>query len=281
MATPTPAKKQQQDAKITLYWLDKSRAQRIVWLLEELHADYDVEVFYRTKDFLAPPELEKVHPLGKSPLVSITPNASAGDASSPRPTKVLAESGFITEYLCEHFGDGTNLVPERWPGGVKGGVCTETEGWMRYQHLLHYAEGSLMPPLLLSVIMFLMKGPKIPFFVRPITSMVANNIFSMVIFPSLVKHLDFLEDLLKTAPNGGGYLCGNHLTAVDILLSFPLLSIRERLGNLEIGGAKRPGKVLDNYPVLWAYVARLEEVDGYKRASAKIEEFEGKGKKQG
>lgn len=95
---------------------------------------------------LAPPELEKVHPLGKAPLLGITPAGKEDEM-------VLAESGFIAQYLCEHFGKGMRLVPERWEGAEgqgddgMGKVGGETEEWMRWMYYLHYVEGSLMPPL--------------------------------------------------------------------------------------------------------------------------------------
>lgn len=90
---------------------------------------------------MAPPELEKIHPLGKSPAVTITPPGGGQPV-------VLAESGFIIQYLCDHFGQGKTLVPRRWKDGQEGKVGGETEEWMRYQYTLYYSEGSLMPNLL-------------------------------------------------------------------------------------------------------------------------------------
>lgn len=95
---------------------------------------------------LAPPELEKVHPLGKSPVVTITAPGSAEPV-------VLAESAFIIQYLCDHFGQGKGLVPKRWQEGQEGKVLGETEAWMRYQYLLYYSEGSFMPNMVQYLIM--------------------------------------------------------------------------------------------------------------------------------
>ncbi|KAK4639918.1 bifunctional glutathione transferase/peroxidase [Podospora bellae-mahoneyi] len=58
--------------KITLYWLNDYRAQRVVWLLEELDLTYTVRPFHRTPSGLAPGELEKVYPLGTSPILTIS-----------------------------------------------------------------------------------------------------------------------------------------------------------------------------------------------------------------
>jgi glutathione S-transferase len=95
-----------------------------------------MEIYHRQSNKLAPPELTKIHPLGKSPVVTVTP-AGGGEPI------VLAETAFIVQYLCEHFGDGS-MVPKRWKEGQQGKVGGETEEWMRYQYIMYYAEGSFM-----------------------------------------------------------------------------------------------------------------------------------------
>lgn len=92
---------------------------------------------------LAPPELKDVHPLGKSPIVSIE------SGSTPTPM-VLAESGLIAEYLIDHFAP--RLAPERYAEGKEGQVGGETESWLRYRYFMHYAEGSLMPYLVVALL---------------------------------------------------------------------------------------------------------------------------------
>ncbi len=93
---------------------------------------------------LAPPELKKVHPLGKSPLVSV----QAEGAAEPL---VLAESGLITEYLVEHFGP--SLAPKRYQEGKEGQIQGETEEWLRYRYFMHYGEGTLMPYLVTALLL--------------------------------------------------------------------------------------------------------------------------------
>jgi glutathione S-transferase len=117
-----------------------------LWLLEELGIDYKLEVYHRTASLLAPPELERIHPLGKSPVVTIMP---------PGATKpiLLAESAFISQYLCDHFAEGTMLQPKRWKDGMDGKIGGETEEWMRYQYTLYYAEGSFMPNLVMYMVL--------------------------------------------------------------------------------------------------------------------------------
>ena len=110
---------------LKVHHLNNSRSQRILWLLEELGAPY--EIIHHQRDAvtnLAPPELLAVHPLGKSPVIE--------DAG-----KVIYESAAIVEYLCERHG-GAHLVPARG-----------TDDHIRYLEWLHFAEGSAMLPFLL------------------------------------------------------------------------------------------------------------------------------------
>lgn len=78
---------------ITVHHLSDSRSQRILWLLEDLSLPYTVKRYERLSNRLAPPELKKVHPLGKSPVIT------DGNVT-------LAESGAIVEYLLRKYGDG-------------------------------------------------------------------------------------------------------------------------------------------------------------------------------
>ncbi len=106
-----------------------------------------------------------------------------------------------------------------------------------------------------------------PFFVRPITSIVASQVEAAFLTRNVDGNLAFLEDQLKTAPGGGPYLCGKELTAADILISFPVIAASQRV----LQDKKNAGK----YPLLAAYAKRLQEIDGYKKAIAKIESIEG------
>ena len=112
---------------LIVHHLNNSRSQRILWLLEEIGAPYEVKYYDRDAvTNLAPPELIAVHPLGKSPVIS------DGD-------RVIIESGAITEYLCERHGGG-HLVPERG-----------TDEHVSHLEWLHFAEGSAMTPILLRI----------------------------------------------------------------------------------------------------------------------------------
>jgi hypothetical protein len=124
--------------------LNKSRSQRILWLLEELKVPYEIETFKRTSQGLAPKSLKAIHPLGKSPVISVIPPGTDQRI-------ILAESGFIVEYLTEYYGDWLN--PKKFPEGKEGHIGQEREQWRRNRNFMHYAEGSLMVLLVLKLIM--------------------------------------------------------------------------------------------------------------------------------
>lgn len=246
----------EQGAKITLHWLEKSRSHRILWLLEEMKLDYELKVYYRNDDKLAPPELKGVHPLGKSPVLSVLP------AGAEKPV-ILAESAAITEYLTDYFGQW--LVPKRYKEGEEGKVGAETEQWLRYRFYMHYAEGSIMPLLVMSLIMHTIKNAPVPFFVKPITRTIASKVEASFLAPNFKTHFSFLEDQLRSSPEGGEYLCGKDVTAADILMSFPL------------EGAELKGVLTkEAYPKTFAYLEMLHQRDAHKKAGQKIKEVTGK-----
>jgi len=109
---------------LVVHHLNESRSQRILWLLEELGAPYEIAFHQRDAETrLAPPELVAVHPLGKSPVI-------VDDG------RVVHESGAIIDYIIRKHGG--RLAPA--PG------TTEHEAYLQW---LHYAEGSAMLPLMM------------------------------------------------------------------------------------------------------------------------------------
>ncbi|MBV8466136.1 MAG: glutathione S-transferase, partial [Burkholderiales bacterium] len=78
---------------IIVHHLNNSRSQRVLWLLEELGLDYEIERYRREPSMQAPTALAAVHPLGKAPVIV--------DGE-----RTLAESGAIVEYLVETYGGG-------------------------------------------------------------------------------------------------------------------------------------------------------------------------------
>ena len=136
---------------LVVHHLNNSRSHRILWLLEELGLDYGIERYQRDATTnLAPPELEAVHPLGKSPVLT------DGDTT-------LIESGAIIDYVLRRHGDG-RLRP------AEGGDDFEA-----YQVWLHYAEGSAMLPFLLRLYVSRLGEAGAPLHPR-INSEIANHV---------------------------------------------------------------------------------------------------------
>ena len=107
-----------------------------------------------------------------------------------------------------------------------------------------------------------------PFFVRPITNIVASQVENQFLTRNVEGNLAFLEEQLRTSPDDGQFICGKELTAADILLSFPVIAVTMRVLK------ERSNR--DRFPLLIAYANRLEKVEGYQRAVNKIEEIDGK-----
>ncbi|KAF1922478.1 glutathione transferase [Didymella exigua CBS 183.55] len=245
----------QQGAKITVYWLEKSRAQRVIWLLEELKLEYNIKVFKRDKEGRAGPELKKFHPLGRSPTIGIMPAGSDEEI-------IVTESETILDYICDHFGP--SLIPRRYPEGKDGVLGAETESWMRHKFLMDYAEGSLLTPLIVSLITSSIRSAPVPFFLRPITNGIANKVDGSYTTPELTNHLDFLETYLKESPSKGEYFCSEKLTSADIMMHFALeAAVKKKACNEQA------------YPTLYRYVRKLQELDSYKRAGMSVEKASG------
>ena len=175
---------------------------------------------------------------------------------------VLAESAAIVEFLCEHYGKW--LIPKQYQAGRENQIDGETESWLRYRYYMHYAEGSIMPLNLISILATSIKSSPVPFFIRPITNGIAGKIQSLFLKPNFETTFKFLESQLATSPDGGEFLCGKDLTGADILMSFPIEA-----------GRSRSGMTREQCPKMWAYVDQLYARKAYKRSVEKIEKVEG------
>jgi len=211
---------------LVVHHLNNSRSQRILWLLEELGVDYQVKRYERDKEtMLAPASLSQIHPLGKSPVIS------DGDS-------VVAESGAIVEYLVGRYGGGRLIPPASTPERL------------RYTYWLHYAEGSVMPPLLLKLVFDRIREAPMPFFVRPIARRIADTAMTSFVGPNIVRHFDFIEsELGKSA-----WLAGEQFTAADVQMSFPLEAAAVR------------GDVTKTRPKLRAFLERIHARPAYAKA---------------
>jgi glutathione S-transferase len=218
---------------IIVHHLNQSRSQRVLWAMEELGLPYEIKKYQRDpKTMLAPPALREVHPLGKSPVIV------DGELT-------LAESGAILEYLVQRYGDG-RLRPE--PG---------TPDAVRYFYWMHYAEGSLMPPLLMKLLFTRIPKARMPFFARPIARRISEGALANFVTPNLERHLDYLEgELGKSA-----WFTGNEFTAADIQMSFPLEAARAR------------GGLNESRPRLMEFLEKIHARPAYRRAIERGGEF--------
>lgn len=209
---------------IVVHHLENSRSQRVLWLLEELGMPYRVRHYARDpKTMLAPRELRQVHPLGKSPVIE--------DEG-----RIVAESGALVEYLVEKAGG-------------KLGPPAKRDDVLRYRQFIHYAEGSMMPPLFAMLVV-----KRLGILGKPARAPIQRM---------LDVHLDWLEAELSTRD----WFAGDTFTAADIMMSFPLEAARHRAGLDE----RRPHLIdwLDRIHARPAYGAALKEGGAYAYANVR------------
>jgi glutathione S-transferase len=216
---------------IIVHHLNNSRSLRILWLLEELGLPYEIRRYQRdARTMLAPPELLKVHPLGKSPVIS------DGDIT-------VAESGAIVEYLVDAYDAASTLRPApRTPEG------------RRFTYWLHFAEGSAMPPLVMKLVFQTVKKAPMPFFAKPIARRIADKVLKRFVDPNLDRQMAFMEDELKSGP----WFAGRDFSAADIQMSFPVEAAHQRAG---LGESATP-RLLD-------WLRRAHARPAYQRALAR------------
>ncbi len=212
---------------LIVHHLENSRSQRVLWLLEELALPYEIKRYERdAKTKLAPASLKAVHPLGKSPAIS--------DGE-----RVVAETGAIVDYVITRHADG-RLMP-----------AVGTDEHLRYVYWTHFAEGSLMPPLL-ARLLFATAAEKAPFLVRPILKGVSKAVNKAYLGPTIEAALDLIEVELGRSE----FLAGSELTGADIMMSFPLEAAGSRGG-------------LGERPRIKDWLARIHARPAFKKALEK------------
>ncbi len=211
---------------LKLHHLENSRSQRILWLLEELGVDYELVSYQRDPDSgLAPSALLEVHRLGKSPVIT------DDDVT-------IAESGAIVEYLVERYDDGA-LGPADDPAERLG-----------YRYWLHYAEGSFMPLMIVSLIMSRIESAPLPFFAKPIARGIVSKVRQSYLDPNIERHLGYLNEELSDR----SWFLGDRLTAADIQMSFALEAAEVR------------SDLSARYPNLNGFLERMRARPAYRAA---------------
>ena len=220
---------------LTLHHLETSRSHRILWLLEELGVPYELRRYQRDPATrLAPPELKKIHPLGKSPVLT------DGEL-------VVAESGAILEYLAECYGaqapaELAHLEPARGTPAHR-----QCRFWM------HYAEGSLMNWLVMQLVFGSIPRQPMPFFVRPVARALCVGVQQKLIQPNVQAALAFMENHLAQHR----WFAGEHLSLADFQMSFAVEAALAR------------GTAASAWPHLQAYLQRIQARPAYQRALEK------------
>ncbi|MBT2785711.1 MULTISPECIES: glutathione S-transferase [unclassified Halomonas] len=209
---------------IHVHHLEKSRSHRILWLLEALELDYELVVYQRDgKTQQAPDALKKIHPLGKSPVIT------DGDIT-------VAESGAIIDYLLQRYGQGRcQPAPD------------DIRAWVDYRYWLHYAEGSLMPLLVMQLV-FSQIPKQTPWLIKPVAKGISDTVSKRFLAPQLKRHLNFINQHLLAEGNFGG----QWPSGADMQMSFPLQAV----------AAVRS---LESYPAIAAFVSRIEQDAAWQR----------------
>ncbi|GHB61446.1 glutathione S-transferase [Psychrosphaera saromensis] len=210
---------------ITLHHLNNSRSQRILWLLEELGLEYGIKQYQRDPVTSSAPEsLKAIHPLGKSPVIT------DGDLT-------IAESGAIIEYLLDSYDTEKRLR------------STKGQALLDYRYWLHFAEGSLMPLLVMKLVMMKMPKNPMPFFVKTIAKALSNKVQEMFISPRLTPQIELVENTLANRT----WLTGEELSAADIQMSFPLQASATRMD-------------LSAFPNIARYLKQIDALPAYQKA---------------
>ncbi|PNF12747.1 glutathione S-transferase [Enterobacter cancerogenus] len=212
---------------LKVHHLNQSRSHRVIWALEELSLPYEIVHYQREKTMLAPESLKKVHPLGKSPVLEDN-------------GLILAESGAILEYLQETYDADARLKPQ------------DAADKVQYRFWLHYAEGSLMPLLLMKLVFNSLGKPPVPFGLRTLGKALGQGVQKAYLNRQLETHARFIESHLAQH----SWFAGETLSMADIQMSFPIFALLSRGG-------------IDNLPHTQAWKAKVENLPAWQRTLEK------------
>ena len=184
---------------LTLHHLEYSQSFRILWLLEELGAEYQFKSYNRDPESnLAPDEYKALSPLGTAPVIT------DGDF-------VLAESNAIIDYILDSY-PGSTLNPK--PGSAD-----------RARHLFwyHSSPGSLMNLQGIAMILGLLEM-RAPWPISSLLKRVFAQVHKLFLEPRMAALLALMEDDLGKQPFFGG----DNLTGADITLVYPMYAARDK-----------------------------------------------------
>ncbi len=155
---------------ISVHHLECSRSFRILWALEELGLDYDIHFYQRLPNYSAPETLKCIHPLGKAPILTDD-------------EQVIAESAVILEYLQQRYDQKQQFKPK------------QAQDLQQYIYWMHYAEGSLMPLLVMTLVMNNV-NKHVPWLIQPVAKKITEGVKANFVRPRMKDHISFLENYL-------------------------------------------------------------------------------------
>ena len=120
---------------LKVHFAPNSRAGRIIWLMEELELEYEVNVMPFSKEGLKSDEHRARHALGRVPVLE------DGEV-------MIFESGAIIEYVLTRHKEG-GLKPK-----------TDSPEFPYYLQWFHYCEGMVMPPMNQIVVQTILLPPE-------------------------------------------------------------------------------------------------------------------------
>lgn len=218
---------------LTLHHLENSQSFRIVWLLEELQADYELKIYARDAvTSLAPAEYKALHPAGTAPIIT--------DGGI-----TLAETNAIIDYILDQYPDSPLRLqignPER----------------VNYHYWFHTAQGSLTP-MLLMLFIFSRMVEKSPSIIRPMIKVITNKASKVLPRPRVKKLLTMMNEQLAATT----WLSGETFTAADIVMVYSLDAVESRM---------KLAHFEKDYPHIARYLAAIRERSAYQVAMKKVE----------
>lgn len=214
---------------ITLHHLVQSRSNRIAWLLEALELPYQISAYQRDpKTYGAPESLKQVSPLGKAPVISDD-------------ELVIAESGAIIEYLIDNYDEQQQFRPK------------DGQALLDYRYWLHFAEGSMMPLLVMRLVLNKSLEKPMPFFAKPIIRKFVDGLNNMFIEPRIVPQLQQVEQHLAKHT----WFAGEQLSGADFQMMLVLQLAAQRCD-------------MSPYSQIKRYMQQIEKIESYQRAMKKL-----------
>lgn len=221
---------------LTLHHLENSQSIRILWLLEEIGADYEFKIYDRDpKTMLAPKPYKALSPLGTAPVIT------DGEIT-------LAETSAIVDYIVDRYADEAQRQQLRPP--------PNSPQRMNYLFWFHTAQGSFQPLLTTAFLLSMLKEGS-PFFIRPIIKAALGRMEALFLNP----RLEFMFTAIEKHLSSSAWFAGDQVSGADILMSYCMEGAVARAG------------LDDRYPNAQRYIKQLHKHPSYQKTLEKDGRF--------